>query len=672
MQNAFKTLISGILEAAKSYKGDWNENDSSSPNYIKNRTHYAIEGDVVLFENYSISIESGPVTFPLPDDKGLIIGETYKVIWDEIEYNCKAFEFEGMSVIGNMANIGVGNDTGEPFFVATGIAYYDTAEGGNMGVAFGGQGEHVFSIYKKCEVVHKLDKKYLPEDIDEVIKDKFHGGIGYMIPAGTELVNVATNGGSYALISDTIFLSSDWYYYVSFNGFNGYLETYMNGGDICLGNLDEHGFQLYQYNGVVMGEFDVSDTLIVRTDEDSPVRIDSRFIDVQLPEDIITQDNIVDNLPQNVVTIDEISKVATTGNYDDLKFKPCGIETTRTEFMNYEVTVNSTSTNKEAAEGYAFYRKMPEEGKMYEVICRRQSAYDNYEFYSYRGVMRKCPNPNDPNTYLNDLYIGNLWLDHPTYENTGEPFCMRFSPQSSNPQVSVYLLKNKIFSSGAAYDNYTLYEIEEGSIKALDERLLPYSYAKQDEVYTKEDVYTKEETYSTIDKTTTITWDGNADNRDKFTVAGVERKFCKVSEPIFLASESNFQSDDVVTVGDPLLLPTFNHSGDGIKIINGVAIVDAAGSYNIYFDPNSPGVSFTVTVPSPGIYFQGGRYTQVHVSSVTISSECRSLPEDVMGVVRTVNNITPDDNGNVNISIDGLSIKEYIDETIGGIENGTY
>lgn len=666
MQNAFKTLISGILEVAKSYKGDWNESNSSSPNYIKNRTHWACVENVSILPSITLNSENFVLSSPL------IEGTTYTVVFNGTEYKCVAKNYDGYIMIGNNAIYGWDNgdetDTGEPFAFE---CQEDNKE------AWGYFADTIteaptVSITCETEVIHKLDKKYIDfdqESIEKVVKEKFPGGVGYSMPGG-EILNVtSTKGGTAFMVADTALISLGSRYYVNFNDFSGYLESYEYNDVPMLGDVDEFGFELYSADGYTYGEFDIPGQLIVSVDE-ILVKIDNKFINV--PEGTITQDNIADNLPSNVVTIDEISKVATTGNYDDLKFKPCGIETTRTEFMNYEVTVNSTSTNKEAAEGYAFYRKMPEEGKMYEVICRRQSAYDNYEFYSYRGVMRKCPNPNDPNTYLNDLYIGNLWLDHPTYENTGEPFCMRFSPQSSNPQVSVYLLKNKIFSSGAAYDNYTLYEIEEGSIKALDERLLPYSYAKQDEVYTKEDVYTKEETYSTIDKTTTITWDGNADNRDKFTVAGVERKFCKVSEPIFLASESNFQSDDVVTVGDPLLLPTFNHSGDGIKIINGVAIVDAAGSYNIYFDPNSPGVSFTVTVPSPGIYFQGGRYTQVHVSSVTISSECRSLPEDVMGVVRTVNNITPDDNGNVNISIDGLSIKEYIDETIGGIENGTY
>ena len=314
MLETFKTLISGVLEVAKSYKGDWNENDSSSPNYIKNRTHYTTEGDVVLFEDYSISIDAEPVIFSPPDDKGLIIGETYKVIWDEIEYNCKAFEFEGMSVIGNVFIVG-GNNTGEPFFVATGTAYYDTAEGGNMWVAFGGQGEHVFSIYKKGGIVHKLDKKYLPEDIDEVIKDKFPGGIGYMIPAGTELVNIKVNGGMNTWLSDISFLSSGRYYYVSFNGFNGYLEAYIDEyGDISLGNLDEYGFLLYQLNGVVIGKFDVSGTLIVKTDEELPIPIDSRFVNVQLPEGIVTQDNISEYIPEEVTS--KLLPTAPTGDPD--------------------------------------------------------------------------------------------------------------------------------------------------------------------------------------------------------------------------------------------------------------------------------------------------------------------------------------------------------------------
>lgn len=45
MLDVFKTLTSGILEKAKTFKGDWNENNSSSPNYIKNRPFYSEIGD---------------------------------------------------------------------------------------------------------------------------------------------------------------------------------------------------------------------------------------------------------------------------------------------------------------------------------------------------------------------------------------------------------------------------------------------------------------------------------------------------------------------------------------------------------------------------------------------------------------------------------------------------
>lgn len=35
-----------VIEKAKTFKGDWNENDPSSPNYVKNRTHW-VDGDKV-------------------------------------------------------------------------------------------------------------------------------------------------------------------------------------------------------------------------------------------------------------------------------------------------------------------------------------------------------------------------------------------------------------------------------------------------------------------------------------------------------------------------------------------------------------------------------------------------------------------------------------------------
>lgn len=541
MLEAFKTLISGILEVAKSYKGDWNENDSSSPNYVKNRTHYTTEDDVVLFEDYSISIESGPVTFPLPDDKGLIIGETYKVIWDEIEYNCQAFEVNGMSVIGNSIPMG-GNDTGEPFFVATGITYYDTAESDNMCIIFGEQGEHVFSIYKKGEVVHKLDKKYLPEDIDEVIKDKFHGGVGYMIPAGTELVNIEVNGGSNTWLSDISFLSSGMYYYVSFNDFNGYLEAYIDeNGDISLGNREEYGFILYQYGGIVVGRFDVSGTLIVKTDEELPIPIDSRFIDVQLPEDIVT----LDNMPA----------------------------------IRYDIQQNLQSWQK-------------------------LNARDN---------------------------IG---------------------AGTSNFSGSYKDLTNKptIYTDVIRYATQNLSDNEKATARA------------------NINVYSKEETYEKVKVQKTI-YLSDSSFTESFWVQDSSSTFLKVSDPIMMAKDFREVScSNTVTFNS-----TWEADESGATIINGVAVVDAPGTYSMR-KQNSSAV-YDVEIPAAGVYFYvelGQTNRSDKVNWAILYPQTRVIPNDVRNIVRTINNAEPDENGNVNISIDGLSIKEYIDEAIGGIENGTY
>lgn len=542
MLEAFKTLISGILEVAKSYKGDWNENDSSSPNYIKNRTHYATEDETVLFEDYSVSIDAEPLFLSFPGDNGLIIGENYKVIWDEIEYNCQAFEVNGMSAIGNSIPMG-GNDTGEPFFVATGITYYDTAESDNMCIIFGEQGEHVFSIYKKGEVVHKLDKKYLPEDIDEVIKDKFHGGVGYMIPAGTELVNIEVNGGSNTWLSDISFLSSGMYYYVSFNDFNGYLEAYIDeNGDISLGNREEYGFILYQYGGIVVGRFDVSGTLIVKTDEELPIPIDSRFIDVQLPEDIVT----LDNMPA----------------------------------IRYDIQQNLQSWQK-------------------------LNARDN---------------------------IG---------------------AGTSNFSGSYKDLTNKptIYTDVIRYATQNLSDNEKATARA------------------NINVYSKEETYEKVKVQKTIYLSGHSSFTESFWVQDSSSTFLKVSDPIMMAKDFREVScSNTVTFNS-----TWEADESGATIINGVAVVDAPGTYSMR-KQNSSAV-YDVEIPAAGVYFYvelGQTNRSDKVNWAILYPQTRVIPNDVRNIVRTINNAEPDENGNVNISIDGLSIKEYIDEAIGGIENGTY
>ena len=139
---------------------DWNQNDSTAADYVKNRPFYT--GDPVE----TVLVEESTVAFALNEQEGLYmadfpstfeatIGETYKVSWDGTAYECICASIQSIPVIGNLSIAGVGSDTGEPFLmiVSNGevilIGTVDTSS------------SHTFSISRTDVPVVKIDKKYL-------------------------------------------------------------------------------------------------------------------------------------------------------------------------------------------------------------------------------------------------------------------------------------------------------------------------------------------------------------------------------------------------------------------------------------------------------------------------------------------------------------------------------
>lgn len=142
-------------------QSDWNQNDSTQPDYVKNRPFYT--GNPVE----TVLVEESTVTFAetdgfymarFPSTFEATVGETYKVSWDGTVYECTCVPFNGDHVIGNLSIVSAGSDTGEPFIigimngVAIEIATADTSA------------SHTFSISGFVSVV-KIDAKYLPNTV---------------------------------------------------------------------------------------------------------------------------------------------------------------------------------------------------------------------------------------------------------------------------------------------------------------------------------------------------------------------------------------------------------------------------------------------------------------------------------------------------------------------------
>ena len=160
------TLVAAINEVRQTGGGgvqpDWNQNDSTQPDYVKNRPFYT--GDPVE----AVLVEESTVSFA--ENHGLYgarvqstfeatVGETYKVSWDGTAYECTCASFNDMPAIGNLSIAGAGSDTGEPFIMAV----YNGQ--GITIVTADTSASHTFSISGFVTEAVKIDPKYLPDTI---------------------------------------------------------------------------------------------------------------------------------------------------------------------------------------------------------------------------------------------------------------------------------------------------------------------------------------------------------------------------------------------------------------------------------------------------------------------------------------------------------------------------
>lgn len=161
--------------------------------YLPDGVPYVEEGEAVdVLPETSVQFTDGEAMIETPIS--LVIGETYTVNWNGVDYECVAQDAsvieEGVVCIGNGAPIGLSGNN-EPFIIAS-IA--------NAGVtaimAVDGASEATFSVKYKKVTIHKIDPRCLPDNV---------GG-----------------GGAYTVVFDA---------YVSGNGFDvtadrGYAEVY--------------------------------------------------------------------------------------------------------------------------------------------------------------------------------------------------------------------------------------------------------------------------------------------------------------------------------------------------------------------------------------------------------------------------------------------------------------
>ena len=160
-----KNIIFNIKTPQNSVQPDWNQNDETQPDYVKNRPFYTGDRvETVLIEETTAPFVDSTFGFYMAEVASTfaaIDGETYKVSWDGTVYECTCVFLNNMFIIGNQSIMGMGDDTGEPFIFGitnghgTKISTLDTS-------AF-----HTFSIISSETAVPvvKIDEKYLPDTL---------------------------------------------------------------------------------------------------------------------------------------------------------------------------------------------------------------------------------------------------------------------------------------------------------------------------------------------------------------------------------------------------------------------------------------------------------------------------------------------------------------------------
>ena len=170
-EKSFSLDENGVLSVSGGGGGgaqpDWNQNDSTATDYIKNRPFYTGDPvETVFVEESTVSFsEYGGVLYSaqIQSNFEATVGQTYKVTWDGATYECVCVDFSGSLFIGNLSIAFGGSDTGEPFLMGInngsgiGIFTKDTSA------------SHTISISGSIAEVVQIPDKYISNIFRDVV-----------------------------------------------------------------------------------------------------------------------------------------------------------------------------------------------------------------------------------------------------------------------------------------------------------------------------------------------------------------------------------------------------------------------------------------------------------------------------------------------------------------------
>lgn len=162
--NTNPTILKQMLEDT-SVQSDWNQNDSTKPDYVKNRPFYT--GDPVetaLFEDAALSNIQAQLygTEISLDTSVLKAGLASKLVVNSVPYNFIWSELEGGIYAGNLSLMGEFEDTGEPYFMMGQNGYFALYWLGDEGATYSA------SLYSFLEAIEKLPEKFYDKSLPKV------------------------------------------------------------------------------------------------------------------------------------------------------------------------------------------------------------------------------------------------------------------------------------------------------------------------------------------------------------------------------------------------------------------------------------------------------------------------------------------------------------------------
>ena len=160
---SIKELLTAMIAKinGKNEGVDWNENDETSPAFVKNRPFYtgeAVLTEIISEQTYTLS-SSGSSTMYV-DQSGtypysLEVGKEYTVVYNGTTYVLTSNTLQGIAYVGDASPLTTGGESSVPFVICSGNGILQIID-------YTGNTEVTFKISCDNTEIKQIDTKYIP------------------------------------------------------------------------------------------------------------------------------------------------------------------------------------------------------------------------------------------------------------------------------------------------------------------------------------------------------------------------------------------------------------------------------------------------------------------------------------------------------------------------------